>query len=85
MTIQLSAKAKKQAQKLPIYIQAKLRKQLLFLLENPQHPSLRVKKMQGHDALEARIDYHYRFSFETAAGVIRILSVGPHDAGLGKK
>lgn len=85
MTIQLSDKVKKQVQKLPIHIQEKFRKQLLFLLENPRHPSLRVKKMRGHDAFEARIDYHYRFGFEIEGDVIHILAVGPHDTGLGKK
>lgn len=85
MTIQFSDKAKKQVQKLPTHIQEKLRKQFLFLIENPRHPSLRVKKMQGHDAFEARIDYQYRFAFETEGAVIRILSVGMHDTGLSKK
>jgi mRNA-degrading endonuclease RelE of RelBE toxin-antitoxin system len=85
MIIRFSDKAKKQTQKLPRHIQEKLRKQLLYLLVNPRHPSLRVKKMQGLDAFEARIDYQYRFAFETDGEAIHLLAVGPHDAGLGKK
>ncbi|MGI8419723.1 MAG: hypothetical protein ACR2LN_03700 [Candidatus Levyibacteriota bacterium] len=34
---------------------------------------------------EARIDYHYRFTFSISAEEIIILSIGPHDEGLGKK
>ena len=28
-----------------------------------RHPSLKSKKKQGEDVWEARIDYHYRFTF----------------------
>ena len=41
--------------------------------------------MQGEDIFEARIEYHYRFIFKIEDGEINILTVGMHDAGLGKK
>ena len=41
--------------------------------------------MRGEDKFEARIDYHYRFTYKIESEDIWILSVGPHDEGLGKK
>lgn len=60
-------------------------KQLLLLIKDFQHPSLHLKKMSGENRYEARIDYHYRFTFIVEEQTIIILSVGPHDEGLGKK
>lgn len=85
MIIQFSEKARRQTQKLPDTIRQKFQKQLLLLRLNPRHPSLRARKMQGYNAFEARIDYHYRFAFVTEGDVIHVLAVGPHDTGLGKK
>ena len=43
----------------------KLRKQLEILISNPRHPSLGVKKIKGTKSIfEARVDDHYRFTFE---------------------
>lgn len=60
-------------------------RQFTFLLENYRHPSLRTRKMGGSNIYEARIDIHYRFSFQVIGEEIYILTVGPHDVGLGKK
>ncbi len=49
------------------------------------NPQLYSKKMAGIPRLEARIDYHYRFTFTIEGNYIWILSIGPHDEGLGKK
>ncbi len=85
MIVRFSEKAKKQSQKLPAPIRTKLQKQVILLLSNPRHPSLRARKMQGMDLYEGRIDYHHRFVFEVMEDVIHVLAVGPHDTGLGKK
>ena len=83
--IKFSSKAQKQLPKLPLAIINKLEKQVDFLIQDRQHPSLHTKKFQGSvDFWEARINYHYRFTFEIEEEVITILSVGPHDEGLGK-
>ncbi len=85
MKLTFSKKADKGYQKLPATIQRKVDKQFLHLLNNYRHPSLHTKKQQGADILEARIDYHYRFTFVVEEEKILILSIGMHDEGLGKK
>lgn len=84
-TPQFSKDFKKQYKKLPLKIQNKFLKQLKFLLENPNHPSLHSKKMQGSEAYEGRVDYHYRFTYQTEEEEVLLLTIGMHDAGLGKK
>lgn len=85
MKISLTDTAGKQYKKLPSVTQRKVDKQISFLLINVRHPSLRTRKMTGVDRFEARIDYHYRFTFRIQKKEIFILSIGPHDEGLGKK
>lgn len=85
MKIKFTDKAKKQYSKLPEILKDKAKKQLHFLLDNYKHPSLRARKMSGSPIYEARIDQHNRFTFEIAGDDIYVRSIGPHDAGLGKK
>ena len=85
MIIQFSAGFKRQYQKLSDIHQKKFDKQLPYLMKNPQHPSLRSKKMGGSEKFEARLDRHYRFTYLIEANEIWLLSIGPHDKGLGKK
>lgn len=80
-----SEEFKKQFRKLPLKLQKKFLKQLKYLLQNPSHPSLRTKKQSGTDKFEARVDYHYRFTFVETTNEIVFLTIGPHDEGLGKK
>lgn len=82
---QFSKVFKKQYKRLPNNLQKKFLKQLKYLLENPNHPSLRSKKMQGREVYEGRVDYHYRFTFQIDKEEIWLLNIGAHDAGLGKK
>ena len=60
----------------------KLKKQLGFLLKNPQHTSLRVKKIKGTKSIfEARVDDYHRFTFEYGAkGEIILRVVGAHNS-----
>jgi len=76
---------KKQYKKLPSKIQAKFTKQLEFLLSNYRHSSLAAKKMSGLNKYEARIDIHYRFTFEIEEREITFRTIGQHDKGLGKR
>lgn len=85
MRYRLSPSAEKQLYKLSSETQKKFIKQIRFLLQNPHHPSLRSRKMSGYDLFEARIDYHYRFRYQLSEVEIIIVSLGPHDEGLGKK
>ncbi|KKQ97702.1 MAG: hypothetical protein UT24_C0023G0008 [Candidatus Woesebacteria bacterium GW2011_GWB1_39_12] len=84
MNLVFTKQAEKLYQKLPSVIQKKVDRQFGFLLENYRHPSLRTRKMGGEEKFEARIDKHYRFTFITVEEDIVILTIGPHDFGLGK-
>jgi len=79
------SKFKKQYKRLPKSIQRKFTKQLQFLLKNYHYPSLRTKKMVGINRFEARVDLHYRFTFEIEKNTLVFRTIGPHDEGLGKK
>lgn len=81
----LTSRAEKTFKKLPPSIRKKFVKQLSFLERDTLHPSLRTKKMGGTKHFEARIDRHYRFTFIIENETVHILTLGPHDEGLGKK
>lgn len=83
MRLGFSKKAEKGYQKLPLRIQKKADKQFSLLIKNYRHPSLRARKMVN-DIFEARIDFHYRFTFQIGERIY-VLTVGSHDEGLGKK
>lgn len=83
--VQLTERAEKSYTKLPLHIKKKASRQFENLIGSPHHPSLRVKKKQGENIFEARVDYHYRFTFIVEEKTLWILSIGPHDEGLGKK
>jgi len=72
-----------------------LRKQtdrkLGFLLKNFNHPSLRIKKVQGSlrgqkvvDIYELSITMNYRLLFQKAPGAYILLVIGTHDEILGR-
>ncbi len=70
--------------RLPDKIKVKTQKALRLLAENPRHPSLRSKPIEGAKGLfEARVDQKYRLTFERLpADVVRIRVVGKHDEAL---
>lgn len=84
MRVIIAPEAEEQLSNLPVYIQKKAHRQFTFLILNYHHPSLRSRKMVG-SIFEARIDRHYRFTFQILGAEIYILTIGPHDVGLGKK
>ena len=84
LTPEFSLKFKKQYKKLPKSIQLKFAKQFRLLIKDYRYPSLRTKKMVGISRFEARIDLHYRFTFEIKEANIILKTIGPHDEGLGK-
>lgn len=85
LTPKFSSKFKKQYEKLPKNIQLKFTKQLQLLINDYRYPSLRTKKMIDINRFEARIDLHYRFTFEIKETDIILRTIGPHDEGLEKK
>lgn len=86
MRIKLDRKAEKAYLKLSPVIREKANKKFTLLDKDVHHPQLFTKKMQGFtDRWEARIDYHYRFTFIVEEDTILILTIGMHDKGLVKK
>lgn len=77
---------KKNYKKLPQKLKNRVNKQLRFLQKDWRYPSLRVKKMRGSkNKWEARVTRSYRMRFLPRKNKTFMLSVGPHDEGLGKK
>ena len=64
---------------LPPDIQARVDKQLLFLLENPKHPSLRLKKLKGTDKFEIRVSKAHRLTLRYVGEHLELRRVGTHD------
>lgn len=50
-----------------------------YLIRNPRHPSLRVKKLRGTDKFEIRVSKGYRLTFRYADDVLELRRVGTHD------
>ena len=64
---------------LPEDIQELIDKQIIHLLDNPKHPSLRLKKMEGHKSIyEARITRGYRMTFQIVNDIYLLRRVGTH-------
>lgn len=80
--IRKTDKFEKRFNKLPLNIRKKFVKQIHFLVNDFNHPSLHTKKKQGSDEWEARVDYHYRFTFLVEGNILVMLSIGMHDEGL---
>jgi mRNA-degrading endonuclease RelE of RelBE toxin-antitoxin system len=72
--------------KLPANIKKKTRKALRLLAENPRHPSLQSKPIEGAKGIfEARVDQKYRLTFERLPDdVLRIRVVGKYDEAIKK-
>jgi mRNA interferase RelE/StbE len=66
-------------QSLPAVIRSRVDKQLTVLLENPRHPSLRLKKLKGTDKFEVRITKGYRLTFRYSDRILELRRVGTHD------
>jgi len=76
---------KKDYQQLPSHIQKIFENKLRIFMQNINHPSLRVKKMQGHEnRWEGSITMFYRFTFEMHEDHYLFRRIGPHDDVLKK-
>jgi len=50
------------------------------MLDNPKHPSLRTKKMEGYPSVwEVRITGGYRLTFRIEGDIYLLRRVGTHD------
>lgn len=80
MTITRTNRFKKEFNRLPEQIQKRTLKQLELFLQNPHHPSLNTKKMEGYgDIWEARITRGYRFTFKIEKVNYELRRIGTHD------
>ena len=85
MKIKAYARFKKCYENLSSDIQRKADRQIKTLSEDFQHPSLHTKKIKGTKGIwEARIDIHYRISFEIIGDTIFLRVIGNHDEVLKK-
>ena len=80
MTLTFSKPFVRQYRKLAPPIRTKVDRQLRNLSQNPRHPGLFARKMTGYsDVWEARIDEHYRVTFQIVDDVIVVRRVGTHE------
>jgi mRNA-degrading endonuclease RelE of RelBE toxin-antitoxin system len=79
-----SPRFKKAFKKLPPEVQAKVIKALKLPEENPRHPSLQTKPIQGvRGIFEARVDQSYRMTYQRLPDDVLLLRVvGKHDETL---
>jgi mRNA-degrading endonuclease RelE of RelBE toxin-antitoxin system len=82
--IELADTFKKCYGDLPRDIKKKVKKALRLLANDPRHPSLQTKPIEGAPGIyEARVDIHYRMTYERLPGdKLRVRVVGPHDETL---
>lgn len=79
MRILFSDRAVKALEEAPAVVQRAFYKQLRFLGNNLQHPSLHAKKYdEAQDLWQARINRDWRFYFTIAGDTYRIEDVMPH-------
>ncbi|MDO8681864.1 MAG: hypothetical protein Q7N50_00070 [Armatimonadota bacterium] len=70
---------------LPETLRKKANKALRLLVENPRHPSLRLKKIQGAGGIwEARVDKACRMTLEIHSDYFLLRNIGKHDETLGE-
>jgi mRNA-degrading endonuclease RelE of RelBE toxin-antitoxin system len=77
--LRFTEKADKDYARMPPLIRKAFAKQLRFLLENRNHPSLRAKKYsETLDVWQGRVTRDWRFYFHIEGDEYVILSVIPH-------
>lgn len=70
MKIQTARPSDEDYDSLPELIKDRADKQFRLFLENPHHPSLRLKKIKGHPSIwEGRITKNYRFTFQVSGEI----------------
>ena len=82
--IEIPESFKKKCRKLPPEVLKKLNKTIRLLAENPLHPSLQSKPVEGAPGIyEARVDLNYRLTYERLPdNILRLRVVAKHDEAL---
>lgn len=80
MKIKPSAKFAQDYRNLPPLLRKRTDEKLKLLLENPQHPSLGLKKMKGFSEIwEGRVTKNYRFTLQIQGDFYILRKIGIHD------
>ena len=80
MKIQTTRPFEEDYEDLPETIKKQADKQFALLLQNPHHPSLRLKKIKGHPYIwEGRVTESYRFTFQMSGETYLLRRIGTHD------
>ena len=65
---------------LPNEIKERADKQFALLMKSPHHPSLRLKKIKGHQNIwEGRVTKSYRFTFQITGEIYLLRRIGTHN------
>ena len=85
MNVHYTELFEQKVRELPAEIKKALRAKLDLMIENPRHPSLRVKKIQGQAAIfEASITMSIRLTWQYSEDGILLRNIGEHDQTLKK-
>jgi mRNA interferase RelE/StbE len=77
---QFTRRFKKDYRKLPEEIRKAFDEKLSLFLSNINHPSLRVKRIQGtSDRWEGSVTMKYRFTFQFSNDDVIFRTIGTHD------
>jgi mRNA-degrading endonuclease RelE of RelBE toxin-antitoxin system len=80
MTVARSKLFAKHYARLPETVQKKVDRIIHILCKDIRHPGLHAKKMKGADGIwEARVDYHFRVTFQLGEDSILFRDVGTHE------
>jgi len=80
MRIERTVRFKRDFKGLPESLKRRAEKQLTLLFQNPSHPSLRIKKMEGSkDIWEGRITKAHRFTFQIREDTCLLRRIESHD------
>ena len=80
MKIQTTKPFDRDYESLPESIKDQTDKQLSLFLDNPHHPSIRIKKIKGYPKIwEGRITKNYRFTFQIEGEIYILRRIGTHN------
>ncbi len=83
MIIEYSDSFHEGVQRLSPEAKKQLKKKLELMVENPRHPSLRSKKIQGIDGIfEASVNMDIRMTWQYTEDGILLRKIGEHDKTL---
>lgn len=83
MEIIYSTNFKKSVEKLPKNIKEILKRKIILMCSDINHPSLRIKKIQGHKYIfEASISMSIRMTWQYTEKGILLRNIGEHDKTL---